>query len=231
MLGFRYYILSPSHTDADNIDRLNSIYENWVQAFTPILEGGGGKLNPDDFFRHDFVGAVFHGKELVGSHLSTIFDLRLKSNRNHHYIRELPAQSLVALEQRGLNKLVSVEYFNVLPDWRRHQKELSWVNVAMSLALKTISHTSSQAMIGMPRIDRKVDEVLSQCGCITITDKIDKMGYPCAVMIHPNEIDQYADSQVQQWTQRLWESRVHAFNPNIFANNQQIETQTFKKSA
>jgi len=228
MLGFRYYLLSPSHTDTDNIERLNIVYQTWATTFRAVVEDAGGKFNPDDFYRHHFIGSAFYGQELVGFHLGTAFDLRLQSSREHHYLKELPASVIKKIEDTGANSLLSLEYMNILPNWRRHNHSVSWFSVLFGLGLEVFERSSCESVICMPRLDRKADEITSGLGCYTIEEKIDKMGYPCSVMLHAKGQRKFPNQETKEWIEQLWETRTDALTSNIFKNT---DTQPLKKVA
>lgn len=65
MFGYRYYLLSPHKIEDENLDTFNQIYDHWKFTFSELLGAAGGTLQPDDFFRNDYVSAIMLGSEVV----------------------------------------------------------------------------------------------------------------------------------------------------------------------
>lgn len=208
MLGFRYYLLSPSHTDMDNIDRLNTVYETWATTFREVVEDAGGKFNPDDFYRHHFIGAVFYGEELVGFHLGTSFDLRLHSSKAHHFIQEMPAHIIEKITEKGIRSVLTIEYMNILPNWRRHNHDISWFGVLFALGCEVLEQSTCDGILCTPRVDRKAHEACASVGCYTLQEEVDKMGYPCAIMFHDKGVRKYPNAETKKWIDQLWKTRT-----------------------
>ena len=220
MFGFRYYLLSPHLVRSDYTPIFNKVYEAWKISFTEVVESAGGTLDPDDFFRNDMVTAVTHNDEVVGLSTMTMFDLKLRSSHDHHYVRALEKSTVAKLENDGLNRLISIEYLNVLPAYRKSNSSVRWTEVLIGLGLKVMDDSVADIIMGTPRTDVKVINVCKNLEAIEIQEPILKMNYPCAVVIFPkNPKRKFADPITAQYVESLYRNRIvtgaHPFENKI----------------
>ena len=209
MFGFRYYLLSPHLVHSEYATLFNTIYDAWKTSFTEVVEGAGGTLDPDDFFRNDIVTAITHNEEVVGMSTMTMFDLNLRSSHEHHYIRALEGSTVDRLQREGLHRLISIEYLNVLPAWRKSHSHVRWTEVLIGLGLKVMDDSAANIIMGTPRTDVKVIDVCKNLEAIEVQPPILKMNYPCAVVIfHKNPVRRFGDATTGQYVERLYASRI-----------------------
>lgn len=182
---FSLKLLSPHFVEDSNIAEFNQVYAEWKKVFCEVLEAKGGTLDPDDFFRNDYILTINKGDELVASCTLTMFDVRLNSSLDHHYFQALQKQTPDEIKARRLNRLISIEYLNVLPNWRKSKSDVPWVEVIIGTVLKMMDSSEADGVIGTPRIDVKVLEACKNLEAIEVQGPISKMEYPCAVVVFP----------------------------------------------
>ncbi|WII73760.1 hypothetical protein QJS83_07705 [Bdellovibrio sp. 22V] len=221
MFGFKYHLLSPHYVPDNHSEFFNKIYAAWKVTFKEVVESAGGVLDPDDFFRCDHVGVITHKNEIVGLSLLTMFDLKLHSSVEHHYIRALENPTQEQLLKRGISRLISIEYLNVLPEWRKSHSNVAWTEVLIGMGLKFMDESVADVIIGMPRIDRKVDQICQNLEGYEIQAPISKMNYPCAVLIfNKQDKRRFKNEITEQYVQSLWKSReivgIAPFQKQIF---------------
>ena len=211
MFGFKFHLVSPHYVPDSKKDFFNYIYKTWYASFTEVVESAGGKLDPDDFFRCDHVGVITFQDKIVSLSTLTLFDIELQSSKDHHYFKALNESTCQALVQKRIKRLLSIEYLNVLPEFRRHQVQsqgtIPWVEVMMGLNSKIMDQSDADIIIGTPRIDLKVDVLCRNVGAEILQDPITKMNYPCAVMIIPKNPERHFPNPVtEQYVTGLWKS-------------------------
>lgn len=211
MFGFRYHLLSPHYVPDSKKDFYNYVYQTWKASFTEVVETAGGKLDPDDLFRCDHISVITQQNKIVSLSTLTMFDIELQSSRDHHYFKALNDSTCQALIQKRIKRLLSIEYLNVLPEFRRHQTSsqavIPWVEVMMGLNSKIMDQSNADIIIGTPRVDVKVDVLCANVGAEVLQDPIMKMNYPCAVMIIPKSSDRHFPNPVtEQYVTGLWKN-------------------------
>lgn len=208
MFGYKFSVLSPHYVPDEKIDFFNHVYGTWKQTFSKLLEASGAKLDCDDLFRTDNIIVISHNNEIVSLATLTLFDIRLASSRDHHYMQMLKPQTCENLMRDNLNKLVCVEYLSVMPKWRRHQADVEWVEIMLGLSCMVMDHSAGDIVIGTPRVDVKVDRAGRHVQAFEIQEPITKMNYPCSVMaIHKQENRKFSDPTTQRYVKSLWENR------------------------
>jgi hypothetical protein len=228
MFGFRYVILSPHYVPDQHIDLFNSVYKSWTETFSDVLTKAGGKLDPDDFFRFDCIGVLLHNSDIVGSHYYSLFDLRLESTRDHHFIHAIDSSTLEKLIDSGRPRVLTLEYSNMRPEWRKHAQSTIWFEVLTGLGLKYMDASVADGLLGTPRLDLKVDQMTYRLGAYEIQPHLTKMNYPCNVIFFDKKTErQFDNPETNSLVDRLWKTHVEA----IAANPHQINTSTFKKAS
>lgn len=198
-MSFRLKILSP-HMIADaDVPLFNRIYSEWKKTFREVIESKGGKLDPDDFFRNDNVAAILnHKDDIVALCTTTVFDIRLSSSLEHHYFQALDSNTPQKLSFMKIKRVMSMEYVNVLPAWRKSLKGTPWVEIFTGSMLKLMDKSNIDALIGTPRTDLKVQEACKILEAIELQEPIRKMDYPCAVVLFRKQENRVFKNQVTE---------------------------------
>lgn len=228
MFGFQYYLLSPHFVHPEYVDVFNTVYNAWEKSFAEVVESAGGTLDPDDFFRNDLITAVLHDNEVVTLATMTLFDLRLRSSLEHHYIKALKPETIENLKKDQLNRLVSVEYLNVLPKWRKNNSQIRWTEVAIGLCYKIYDDSIADILMGMPRTDVKVLDVGKTMYAIEVQEPILKMNYPCAVtIVHKTTDREFNNPLTSQYVNGLYATHqvtgLQPLAPETIPSRQQIK--------
>lgn len=220
MFGFKFYLFSPHFVDEAFSNDFNNVYAVWKSSFREVVESAGGKLDPDDFFRNDLVGAIMFKNEVVALSTMTMFDLRLHSSVDHHYVQALESATVKKLVRDQQPRIISIEYLNVLPNWRKSHSNILWTEVLIGLGLKLMDNSPADVIMGTPRTDVKVLNVCLNLDAIEVQEPIKKMNYPCAVVVFPKKQNRkFSNPTTQQYVDGLWKDRiltgVEPFSKNI----------------
>ncbi len=139
----------------------------------------------------------------------TMFDLRLNSSLDHHYIKALSPETPKKLLRDRQPRLISIEYLNVLPQWRKSHSSVLWTEVLIGLGLRLMDQSPADIIMGTPRTDVKVLEVCKNLEAIEVQEPILKMNYPCAVVIFQKQTQRkFKNSTTAQYVEGLWQSRI-----------------------
>ncbi|XGC79688.1 hypothetical protein ACES2L_10145 [Bdellovibrio bacteriovorus] len=209
MFGFKLYLFSPHFVDEAFTDTFNKVYRAWKESFIEVVESAGGKLDPDDFFRNDVVAAILYKDDVVALSTMTMFDLRLLSSVEHHYVQALETKTVQNLLKDNQPRLISIEYLNVKPQWRKSHSNILWTEVLIGLGLKLMDNSPADIIMGTPRTDVKVLNVCLNLEAIEVQQPIKKMNYPCAVVVFPKQKNRkFKNESTAQYVEGLWKDRI-----------------------
>jgi hypothetical protein len=211
MNQYRFKILSPQFSrSSQNTEILNSLYETWKGVFSEVLEQKNGKIDPDDFFRQQVLFAIFENEKVVGFNLATVFDFNIANHCEHHFIRGLTEDAINTMRAQNIHRVLTLEYSTIMPEWRKHQSNIVWAEVLISMALLYNDNFQvADAVIGTPRTDVKMDRVGQNVGYFTIKDHIVKMDYPCSVVAETIKKNRkFTTLLTHKIAHQLWNERV-----------------------
>lgn len=218
----RPQFLSSTH----EINELNSLYSMWRKTFSAVVNPKGAQVDPDDFFRQNFIFCLKHEAEIMGFALGTVFDLRVQNHKEHHFIGSLNPFTVEKIRQSGLDRILSLEYLTLETEWRKKSTEVLWAEVLIAVGILFADHNPEiiDGLIGTPRNDIKMNNVGNNAGFTTIQDEIFKMDYPCAVQINPIQKNRiFKNPQTDEMARSLWNSRIDLINPIQSPNQQPIK--------
>ncbi|MBO9666409.1 MAG: hypothetical protein J7501_06305 [Bdellovibrio sp.] len=208
MQDFHYQILPLHHVHDSQKELVNAVYEMWEMTFGKVLNDAGATLDFSDFFRSHSAGVILFKNEIVGFNLFTVFDLELKAHGKHPYFEYLEPKTIQSLKERKQTRLMTMEYFTVSATWRRKYRGIPWSEILTGLGLQYMDQSPADAVIGTPRMDLGVDKMCARLGAKPIQDKVDKMNYPCAVMVFDKEESRhFLNAETHYWVKRLW--KIH----------------------
>lgn len=214
MNQYQFRIFNPRkiQDNPQEVELSNQLYQTWAQVFSKVVISAGGKLDPDDYFRNDFALVLYDAEQVIGFSLCTEFDLRLMSSREHHYWKALAPQTLDLLQKdHHINRIMSMEYLTVLPDWRQTRAEqISWAEVVSGLGLLYQDHFAVDGLLGTPRADIRMSAICEGLGGVALQPPILKMNYPCSVHLFPKVqvgARKFANPLTQHWAYELWNQR------------------------
>lgn len=209
MKSYQYILLNPHQpTDSHSQKLLNQVYEAWKKTFHKVVTDMGGELNLDDFFRYDQIGAIFHLDKLVASHCYSFFNLNLQCCRDHHFIKNITDSAIEKLIAQDQTNIFSLEYSQVLPDYRKSKSNIPWLDVLTGCGLFYLDASPAHGIIGTPRVDVKVDQATYRLGAVELHPPIKKMNYECAVIYFPKmKSRQLPEKDVHEITHFLWTQR------------------------
>lgn len=204
MNGFSYFLLSLHRHDEKHTNLLNRVFEIWEQTFSEVAANNQKELDPDEFFRSHHVGILMFHEEIVGFNLFTMFDLSLSSNIRHRYFQALGSCSPGRLSSKNVKRVLTMEYFTILPQWRRQAHETPWGEILTGLGLKFLDSSMADAVVGTPRIDLRVHEMCYRLGAYDFQEPVQRLNYECAVVLFPKMTQRtFVNPLTQHWVKKL----------------------------
>lgn len=197
-------LLSLHNHDKKHTKLLNQVFAIWEQTFTEVAEKNQNELDPDDFFRSHHVGILMFQDEIIGFNLFTLFDLSLSSSHRHRYFKALGSCSPRRLGSQNVHRVLTMEYFTILPQWRKQTHETPWGEILTGLGLKFLDNSWADAVVGTPRIDLRVHEMCYRLGAYEFQQPVRRMNYECAVVLFPKLVHRtFVNPLTQYWVRNL----------------------------
>lgn len=204
MQGFHYLLLNLHNHDPIYTGLINQIFELWEHTFAKVARQNESALDPDEFFRSHYIGALMYDEEIVGFNLFTNFDLSLISATRHRYFQSLGACSPERLSLSKVKKVMTMEYFTITPAWRKQMKDAPWGEILTGMGLKFLDNSGADAILGTPRIDLKVHEMCYRLGAYDFQAPVERLNYKCAVVLFPKSSERkFENPLTQRWVKKL----------------------------
>jgi hypothetical protein len=211
----KYIVINQINSDLQCIHYLTQIYNAWNQIWQKVFTGENRnfKLDPDDFFRQKLVAGIFQNNDLVAFHFYSFFDLRFKEVTQHSYFQGVAPTSFDILRDKSLNRLMSMEYLTVMPEFRKNEGQIPWAEVVISLGINVLKSTNFDVAFGTARRDVKVNKMGDRIGFNTLQSPIQKYDYDCEVMYFPKKnLLRHPELKVQFLIEELWANRIDLRN-------------------
>lgn len=214
------YVVLPGKPPASYqyLELYNHVFRFWRSFWSKVLTDVGADhgARADDFQRQDLICALLHGRDVVGLHTHTLFDLAQDSAREHSYFERLFSPDyLIALGDRRVRSVMTLEYLSVLPDWQTAQLGVSLARALVALALRQARMFAVDAAVAAPRCDLAVDRLAAELGAERVLTEDGLVhGRPTARMaFFPGQFRDPRDPKVQRLVESLWSMRFDFTQP------------------
>ena len=180
-------------------------YEVWSQHFETV--SSTFKLSSDDLLRCDYITCLNIGHNPIAFHCYSIWDLREAISLRSRYFGQYPQKSIDKIANLT-PKVMSMEHFFVLPEWRKRKINFGLSEVLAGLGMKIAYQSGVQGIISVARQESHADKRGYGWGLEKIGDVV-LHNNPCAVVhcsidevhIHQSEIYNY-------YTEKFWRDRI-----------------------
>lgn len=210
--GLEYVIFSGRGTgNPENPERQNQAYLYWKRFWSDFYEKAGqsGSFSGENFYRQDFVTALFAGDQVVGLHLYSLFRIDELASREHRYFKSFPEGFIDSLKEMGVRRVMSLEYLTVDPGWRKSECGLSLAEVLIGCGTRFFRTQEIQALIAPARADgTKVAEKTYRYGFDCFQSGLQMLGCPIDIIVgFRDKIHHHPSSEVMGQVERLWSRR------------------------
>jgi hypothetical protein len=221
----QYHVIDLANIQTKSLSLVEETFALWKKVYTAELESRNLKLNEDHFWSARLLAVIQKDQQIVAALLHNVYDLRSSVTTSHHYFHDVPAEQVTEFKTQDTDKIMTMEYLLVNPDFRAQKSSVRWGEVVIGLGLQIILHSPWDAMIGIARADKKVNQMASKMGCYE-SASLEKNKTPCKVMfMNIRDLKDHPDSTTRNWIERLWVSK-RSYSPWLIE-----ETQTNKQAA
>ncbi len=210
MSDFSYVILPGRFYKDEEKPLFEKAYRFWRENWDAVYKelNAGFKVNPDDFFKQDFIPVIVHEENIVAIHLYSLYDIRsdvslehsyLSHNFNHSYFEDL--------RRKNIEKVMSMESLFVNPAYRKSKTGISMVHVLGSLGQRVfLNYTDAHAIIAPARNDNKVSNVAYEIGFEPIQREVTLNNVPVDLLICRRDKVKPVPGQERLWVEYLWKA-------------------------
>lgn len=205
----KYHIIDMANISARELKLVDRAFSLWKQIYSQELETRGLSLHIEDFWNCRLLAIIEDGFNVIGVHIYNVFDLRTLAT-SHKYFDDVTPERIEIMKSQKIERLMSMEYLMVNPAFRGAKSPIRWGEVVIGLGFKVMVHSPWDAIIGIARADKHVNDMGRKMGCAE-TDSVVKNQTPCKVMIMTkNEIKDHEDPQTQALIDSLWNQRSNS---------------------
>lgn len=201
---YKYHLIELSNIFDSSIELIEQSYSLWESAYSEILKSSGETLNPDAFWRSKILAVIEKDNQVVGMHLYNSFDLRIRSINKHSYFSHIHSEKVEEIKSSNINSLMSCEFLTVHPSHRGKKIDISMAEVIVGLCSKVLTHSPWDALIGISRVDFKVDKMSAKIGANSFGET-KRHNIDCKlVLAKKDQIKKIEHKETLAFVERLW---------------------------
>lgn len=209
---YKYHLIELSNIFDDSIHLVEQSYLLWEKTYSEILNSSGETLNSDAFWRSKILAVIEKEDTVVGLHLYNSFDLRIKSINKHSYFAHIHPEKVEEIKSSKINSLMSCEFLTVHPSHRGKKIDLSMAEVIVGLCSKVLTHSPWDALIGISRVDFKVDKMSAKIGAHSFGDT-KRHNIDCKlVLARKDQIKKIEHKETLNLVETLWSQKNNLTN-------------------
>jgi hypothetical protein len=211
---FQYVVLPSKFCHEEYLPLYDRAYhfwkDNWNRVFADLK--ADKTVDPDDFFRQDFIPLVVCGEDIVAIHLYTLYDFRTDAVFEHSYLSHNFDSTFVdECRKKGLFKMMSMESIFANPAYRKSKTGVNWPLMMAALGQKIfLEKTDAQSIFAPARVDIKVSESVRPLGFEILRPNVMLNNVPVDFIICRRENVKPAPDADRFLVQKLWASRTYA---------------------
>jgi hypothetical protein len=188
-------------------------YAFWRQFWTRVLTdvGAARAPEPDEFCRQDLVCMLIDERDEIAAMMCyTFYDLSLRATTDRQYFsRYFTPEFFQTLKERGIMRLMSLEYLSVAPVWRRGGGAASLARLISVLGLRQVAQYGCDAGIAAARCDVGVDKLSHELGAESVVKGLRVHGIETDLVAFLRErIREPDDPSTARLIAKLWDERT-----------------------
>ncbi len=217
--NLQYYVLPGNHNYLKNHYNIyDQAYSFWKKFWLDIYTQAGTPESflPDDFYRQNYLGVLFHKSTFVGSLFSSVFLINSPSTVDHRYFKFYPKEFLEMLKQKNINTLFTVEFLTLNPDYRKSKIGISLSETIIGLSLETFKSNFYDSVIGTARTDVKVNDSCYKFGFECLVPKVERRNFSVdLIAANQKNLSKHPDTNIKKLIDTLWNNRIDSTSEQL----------------
>lgn len=206
-----FHLLHGKPEDAEQAALNDRVYRFWKTFWNGVYRsvGGSNEVVADDFVRQDYISTYLDGDDVVALHAYTFLDVRFLAQREHSYFTQnFTEAGLRAVQKLGLQKIMTMEYFSVAPQWRSRELGMSLASIVCGVGMRFAQSLGVDGVVGSARADVGVDKIGKAFGAETV-HRITAHNRPTDLMIVPcGNMREHPNPEITRWVRYFYNSLV-----------------------
>jgi hypothetical protein len=207
----RYVVLPGAvNREFSQLQTYCDVYQLWKTTWLHELAGVGGDpsmLSSSDFMRQSEMSVILNQREVVAFILSTYYDLTLPFAKDSKYFSRFSGDIMDKLVRHG-NRVFTMEFLTVNPDWRDARAGAPMGAVMLALAVRRSRAWNADVATGAARISNRVDAAAMELGGTPI-GTVTQVKFECEVMaFYPHLTKPHSNLEVNRLVSRFWENQA-----------------------
>lgn len=157
------------------------IFTAWFNLWDAVYKAQGSDFRPkpDEFLRQDLITCIRYKGQPAAMHLYSFYDLNCAVTSGCHYFEFFNSDYMQKIKSRGVNVAMSMEYFTVVPEFRKSIVGVSLGAIVANLGTNVFRASGADVIIAPARKDLKVDQTAYAMGFECIQADTMQRGFPC----------------------------------------------------
>ncbi len=210
------------------------IFNAWHSLWSGVYKGQPEQiaLLGDEFLRQDLIGVLTSGDQIVAMHLYSFFNLECKASMSHHYFNFFNEMYWSKLKTSHVQRVMTMEYFTVLPAFRKSNLGHSLGTVIALLGTQLFGQVQVDAIIAPARNDIKVNSTAYDIGFTCIQENTIQRSFVCdLICCYQGDQHPASDPVTNDLAKALWENRkVHSSADVFIAQFAKLNKSSFAKA-
>ena len=168
--NFRARILPARNPSNEERSDYIQAYKLWYGVWSEVWkeQANVDSLTSDDFYKQDYVYAIFHEDTCVALTLGTIVDLSLPVAKNLYYMSKIWTSDTHQKMHEYGTKIFLSSHITTHPEWRQKGRSISLKDIVVLFALQSYKHSNADLLLGAMRNNKNVQSLAYKYGAIPI---------------------------------------------------------------
>jgi hypothetical protein len=211
---FKYIVLEKNGiADSPLLPLYEQTFEFWKSTWKPIFEkvGSPQAFMIDDFYRQDLIPLILYKGEIIAANFYTIFDLRNPATREMRYFSIFPEHAMNWVNIHGKNRVMTMEFLCVHPDWRNHGGAFSFAEALISLGFELMKSKEIGAAVGVPVKVTGVQEMAKGLSCNVLAENVKRGNLVCDILCQTvNNVKPHHNPNTHSFISLLWNTHENS---------------------
>ena len=224
--GLKYFIFpAKPPRKCEFLEEYNAVYRFWDSLWTRTFAETGNPDNGwrDHFLRQDVIVALMDGKDVVGAHLYSLYNVHAESTKHSDYFKYVEEATMRRFNEMDIEIVMTLEYLCVNSKWSKNKQSVSVGALFVALGARMGEYLGADCGLGMPIAGTSVDRAGENIGAYTIQSGIKKFGYDLKLMLVPTTPShQSKNEEIRSLVNTLWNSRMDWSGLTLFDETKNV---------
>lgn len=171
---FMYHVIPCRQSNNPQRKELEIVYECWKKVWSVAMKNEMHQIDPlksNPFTGNDYVAAIFYKGKCASLTTMRFHDLNSSIAQDDDFYSVWPETAVASLK-RDFSKIIVLGNFTIGYEFRRDAFGIKWKDLNFLILGQFLRSTFFDCMLGTPRLDKKVEEVVYRTGARPLARRI-----------------------------------------------------------